>query len=805
MNYREIATELFYWTAAILLGLTPAILATDYGGILPWPKHVSALVLTAACLITFAARLISIGCRCEARNSPAAFALCGLLFTLLIGASLQTVPLPQSWVAWMSPASYSAQVTWVGEMIGADSEAKIPISIAAFDSRHTVAYLSIATLVSFFSVLVFQARSRITWMLSAITIGASSIAVIGMTRKLIPEFQLWSFRIGGEGAPFGTFLNRNNAAFGINLGIAASLGLVVWRMMAQSSPDLSPGQHQRRSKAWLAEWIRDPLVLLAVLSMGICLVGLIGCGSRGGLLSMVIAVAVTFAASRRQIGNQIGRLASVVGAIAVIAMIVFAVLRTDTLGNQALRGDTIEQIGSTVQSGSNRLETDTRLAHWPDGFRTALKHFPSGSGLATYGYAYLPWQQTSPWRRCLHADNLWLEMLVELGIGGLVLASVCGWLIYRCLARLSVSPDPIDQGLRVAGCYASVMVLISQLFDFGLILPANLIATVILFSVILARASAVVVAPHVASDSQPKLVLLREGHRWWKSPRFLRETLFQASAAIVLLLIAFGAVQRLRLDSEVDTLVRSVDNQIQVHRFDLQRLGEIVAQHQQLAGLHPHPDLFESLVKLQFQRGRLLELANLNVGRMPDHQQQRMYSLTSFPQRRLSWRSSQPALADSVTHAGQSVSSLPLAEPFLAQDSPYVDALKHAESLLRSRPLALSPRIDQVSLEFIHRRPTRTHVAISQSVSLFRNNPELQLRFGALAADNGDYELAILAWQRAATIRPTMIRRVLGRAARFPNFPLSDLIPESPQARELTSEFLETMNIIIPNPNQVSL
>lgn len=792
--------------------MTPAFLATDFGGILPWTKHISALVLMAVCLSTLIARLVSIGCPSEARISPAAFGLSGLLMLLLIVAALQTVPLPQNWVAWLSPASYSAQVTWVGEMIAVDPGAKIPISIASSDSRHAIAYLAVATLIAFFSVLVFHHRDRTTWLLSAIAIGASSIAVIGLARKLIPQFQIWSFRIGGEGAPFGTFLNRNNAALGINLGIAASLGLIIWRMMASSPLEQSQEPTTRlgqKTRLGLGEkpsldWLREPVVLLALTSICICLVGLIACGSRGGLLSMVVASVVTFAIARRQMGRLGGILGKVLGATAVIAIIIFVVLRTDTLGNQALREGTITQIGSTIHSSSNRLKTDTRLKHWPDGFRTALQHFPSGSGLASYGYAYLPWQQTSPWRLCVHADNLWLEMFVELGIAGLILASVCGWIIIRCLAKLNGSPDPIDQGLRIVGCYAAVMILVSQMFDFGLILPANLIATVLLFSVIVARASTVIVAAKPASASKPKLVLQQQGQCWWKSPRFLRETLFQTTAAITLLLVALGAIQRLRLDSEVDTLARAVDSQIQVHRIDLQRLGEIAAQCQQLADHHPHPDLFAALVKLQFQRGRLMELASMNVGRMPDHQQQQMYSATSFSHRRLGWRSSQQDLAGSVTDAGQSVTPLPLAEQFRIKESPYVDALKYSESLLRLRPLGLAPRTDQVYLEFIHRSLARTRIALRQSARLFRNNPELQLRFGAAAADNGDYDLAVQTWHRAATLRPTMIKRVLGRAIRFPDFPVADLIPESAAARETASEFFESMNVVFPLPNQAS-
>ena len=114
-----------------------------------------------------------------------------------------------------------------------------------------------------------------------------------------------------------------------------------------------------------------------------------------------------------------------------------------------------------------------------------------------------------------------------------------------------------------------------------------------------------------------------------------------------------------------------------------------------------------------------------------------------------------------------------------------------SEASLTARPLALSPRTDQIFLEFVHQSPDRTDVALRQASRLFRNTPELQLRLGAEAADQGDYQLAVKLWRGAATLDPKMVTRVLGRAIRFANFPLTDLIPDSPEAERKAKEFLD--------------
>ena len=65
------------------------------------------------------------------------------------------------------------------------------------------------------------------------------------------------------------------------------------------------------------------------------------------------------------------------------------------------------------------ISSDGRMLHWPDGLIASTAYLPLGSGLASYSYAYLPFQSDNPSEWFHHADNLWLEMLVEQGIVGM--------------------------------------------------------------------------------------------------------------------------------------------------------------------------------------------------------------------------------------------------------------------------------------------------------------------------------------------------------------------------------------------------
>lgn len=759
------------------------VIALDFGGVLPWTKHVWALAAVTACAASMVARGLSFGCPGEIRLLPKAFAVSGLLAILTLYAALQTVPLPPSVVSWWSPASHSAYFEWAGKLIRLDSGDWIPVSIAAFDSRHAIAFLFLCLVLSCFSVFVFHDRSRITFLLSVLTIGACSVAVIGIARKLMPDFDLWSFRSGGEGAPFGTFLNRNNAALAINLGIASALGVILWR---RSVLMVSPNSRTGRAES---DWLRDPVVLSALAAVTICLVGLIACGSRGGLLSGTVAGIATLYSIRNTVRREMGRLGGVLMGTVVVAFLVFLALRAGTSGNPALQGDTLQQIGSTVEAGGERLSTDTRLAHWPDGFRTAIKHMPGGSGLSSYGFAYLPWQETSPWRRCEHADNLWLEMLVELGVVGLILALATMFLLWRSLGRLKLSADAIDQALYAAGVYLTVMIAISQFLDFGLIVPANAIAVTLLVSTLVARASAAVVtsdarlSPSSNEKGKKKLVLLRQSDVWWKSSLTLRERLPQCLCGIGLLGLAVLALDRLAIDSHVDNVVRLSDVNLKRNLLDENELKAFVDESSHLLGRHAHPELLNVVARIEFQRGRLLELKNLNVGRLPEHRQLEQYVATSRMNRRLGWRASEPTLTDRVSNRGRSVKPLPVDQDLLEEDSPYSNAVRLTQLSLRSRPLALQPRTDLVSLEFVHQSPQRTQTAIRQAAGLFKNTPELQLSFGTMAAQHGDYVMAVEAWERAVESGEKMKNRVLGRAARYQGFPLESLTTDPSDSR----------------------
>lgn len=726
----------------------PAVVATDFGGILPWTQHVVALLILLMGIITLVARLGLWGCSSEPRQPLLGMLPAGLIIVLAAYGWFQTVPLSPSLVNWLSSASLSAYQSWAGEILPMNATDKVPISIASFDSVHVVAMLSIIALLAWQSSTVFFDRVRGRWLLVALSLAGVSIAGIGLARMALPDWQVWSFQRGGEGAPFGTFPNRNNAALGMNLGLAAALGGFVWQTKFATS--------STRRTTGLQDRLQDPWVMVWIAIAGMLALTVLACGSRGGALSMIVAGAISiFVCFQPRRKSSIALAAT---AFVVVSTVILLVVRAERQVGSAV---TVNRDGAVVETAA-RPQTDARLLNWPDGLRAATHHLPAGSGLATYAYAYLPWQKTSPWRWCEHADNLWLEAFVELGWFGVLWCLAMLISIGMMIRRLARSTDPFDQALFVTGTFATSCIIVSQVFDFGLILPANLISATLVFSTIAGRAAAL----RRERGQGSKLVLEASGLSWWKSPVTRRMRLPHAAAGVLLCVISLPAVRWLRLDSIADSHARMIPMILESSRSDFDILTRQTASARTFARQHPHPELLAALTELEHQRGRLKELEKLEIGRLPSTQQEYLYRMTSMNNRRLGWRTSESGIFQNVSESGQKVSPLP-SDVDRSSDNPYAVALRLAEQHLRLRPLALDARRDLIGLEFVHRSPERTNEALEQSAKLFQNNPELQYRFGNLAADGGDHSVATRFWRRAIALRNEMEQRVKNRALRY--------------------------------------
>jgi tetratricopeptide (TPR) repeat protein len=156
-------------------------------------------------------------------------------------------------------------------------------------------------------------------------------------------------------------------------------------------------------------------------------------------------------------------------------------------------------LGSRVATLFNSsLMQDGRWGNWSDGARAATDSWLLGTGLGTYGYAYRPFQQRLDEGWYHSAENQYLEAFVAGGLPALLLV-LCAIVLMFCSIRVLLKSDlvPANDGIAYVGLFALISQVLHAFFDYGLYLPANMIAFALICGALCGRAIRVV--PRVRS------------------------------------------------------------------------------------------------------------------------------------------------------------------------------------------------------------------------------------------------------------------------------------------------------------------
>ena len=752
------------WVAMLTLVILPFIVALDYGGILRWTQYLAAFpVIACACL----AGVLLI--------SPQVFGgiqrywLLVILLLWLGFSYAQTVELDGQLVSALSPGSYDAYSGWLkGILPASELPDRFPVSIGVHYSRHACAMIAIVTALAFAAITVFSSRTQISVLICGVSLGCGLHTLYGIVRLFEPSVDLGDSILGAFGSSFGSFVNRNNAALMMNLGLGASQGLLAWRLLALTGQEVDDEQFEFND---LAALIGDRDSMLGILGSTVCGIGLLLCGSRGGLVSAMVGLLLAFGWIRQRRGLMSVPVVGVVMAIACAILLV------------PLEFESVNRFSSTFEPGA---AGDGRFQHWPEGFRAGLAHLPMGSGLATYAYAYLPHQETELFGWSHHADNLWLELFVEQGAIGILFASAIILLCMRSLHRLRRSPDPVDHGLRTCGWYCLGAILVSQALDFGLILPGNLFLVTILISAIVSREYEIksILGLDLNSDldsaseaEKQDLVTPVESSLQKRPPSSRFATgVFQSivfRAVIVACGIGVGvlALPQLRRSALVESLVRSCEHEIRAIATNQQALTDWSQELHKHLGGDPEPSLLNTLAHVEYRRARLSEVVYSRPKSVDESSE--LYRLTN--------------------HANRRVKELPNNTKFDESMTMYAKAKSIYADSLRSLPLGLDNRAGQLYLDFVDIDPKRTRVIIEQLHRLHHNKPKAALLLGEYAADSNENDLAAMIWKSAINVMPNLAPKVIDLSKRYNGLAINDVLPSDPRSvRAAARHLIET-------------
>lgn len=429
--------------AAVLL------LALFFGGARPWIwQGVAGLFF-----IGLAAWILRHGLPANARDARRlALPASGLMLVPL----LQTVPLPAALLEALS----SVRARWSEALLHFGGPHGATLS---YDPLATWTHMAWWLFLLVFAALLIRTlnagRDRLgTWLLHFLFVLAGSQALYGIVQALLPSLGvLWdtqaSSGLAYQGYARGTFINRNHFAAFLGLIWPLLLGYI----LVIESPR-APGPDAQRQARMLRQ-------AFGIFCLGLVLLALVFSQSRGGILAALFSLPLLCLLA----GTGGGRVA-VALAGGVIIMLGYGTV----IGFQGLA----DRFQNFEHGAAQRVEL------WKDGWRAALDHPLTGTGLGTYPDVGRAYQNAfGPEQRASHAHNDYLETVVELGFPAAVTLVACIWGLWchraALLWRRRATMDPDRLLLAGASLAALGGYLLHAWAEFNSAIPANQLTAVL--------------------------------------------------------------------------------------------------------------------------------------------------------------------------------------------------------------------------------------------------------------------------------------------------------------------------------------
>ncbi|MCL5023287.1 MAG: O-antigen ligase family protein [Nitrospirae bacterium] len=313
-------------------------------------------------------------------------------------------------------------------------------SISLYPFATETAFARLLIYVMVFSVAAFGTGDtrRAYLLMKALAVFGFSLALFGVIQHATWNGKIYWFReLTQGGTPFGPFVNRNHFAGFIGMIIPLSLGVAF------------------RSRTM------EDRVLYGFFAL-VMAIGLFFSLSRGGIVSFFGGLLVFSFLSLTKGKSKKWLIPVFVFAVVLAVYLLF-------LGISPV----LERFAKTEVSG------EQRLAAW-QGTLAAFRDFPLfGSGLGTFQHIFKVYQPDGLYSLYDHAHNDYLELLLEAGLFGTVLAALAMFFMLRVIVNIEWTGRNLYTGAALLASITTIA--IHSLVDFNLHIPSN----AILFSLIL--------------------------------------------------------------------------------------------------------------------------------------------------------------------------------------------------------------------------------------------------------------------------------------------------------------------------------
>jgi O-antigen ligase/tetratricopeptide (TPR) repeat protein len=682
--------------------------------------------------------------------------------------ALQLVPLDSRIHALLSPRGAELRSRLMSE--GDSSEAALAsrlgipaaasqgtVSLYPASTRRDLALLTLSLVVFLLGAVLFETARAQVWLCSMMAINGAALAFFGLVQRLTFNGLLyWRVPLSEGGAPFGPFVNRNNAGGLLNLCLAGAVGMTIWAFSrsgflhhsAEHEASPSPG-----SWWWTRPW-RGLVELvthldartLAALSLAGCITaGILCCLSRGAGIAMigagVFTAAMAFLARRWS-----PRLAWIgLAAVAGLGLVSWVGMSGSLRGRLATLAD-------------RGLSSESRLLHWNDALRAVPDFWFLGSGLGTYRFIYVPYQRRPSQAWFYHAENQYLEGLLESGVLGLALMlSMIGLIGIASWRLLRAVPRAGTLAVGIAGLFGLSGQAIHGFFDFALYVPAVVVLFALWCGSIAGRAA------HVAARDRSSRLLVLRGNR----------VLPTALAVAAIAAAAWGcaetagvaaveaALKEARLaQSSTETTAEAWQDTARHLASALERRPDDAQAHYALAGVW-------------MERYRAMAYEQL------------CRESPASADRNTLWAATLPVVIHDRAHhfARANLSaSLERLRSDPAVKSNLLPALKHLLLARRACPLLSQVHLWIAQLCGLVVEPDSDATHLERARSLAPRQPELLFQCGRLEHQAGRTDAALGSWRACLDLDTSHFDEILRLVDRQPDLPqaMEKLLPASP-------------------------
>lgn len=353
-------------------------------------------------------------------------ALLFLAVAAFLVVMLQLVPLPPGIWAHGIRSRIAEGFTILGQTVPS-----LPISLSPYESFSTLLCL-IPPLAVFCAITRLKAY-RAAWLAAAMLSGTIAGILLGALQVAAPDSPWYLYPETNRGFAVGFFANADHMA---------SLLLITLPFVAALAAAGRTGPKHRYP------------ALLTILAAAIVLL-LVGILLNGSLAAYTLVVPV-IAASLLVVLPPRKSLRPIIAAVGALSVIVaVTVLSTSSIGGTRIG----QHASSSVQSRKVILATMTKAIG---------DYMPFGSGLGSFLRVYRTYESPDAVSNeyVIHAHNDYAELVLELGVAGLVLIFL--FLAWWVVAVLAVWRSNIVNPFASAGSIASAALLVHSLVDFPL-------------------------------------------------------------------------------------------------------------------------------------------------------------------------------------------------------------------------------------------------------------------------------------------------------------------------------------------------